>query len=320
MQIRFIRMIDELFDGVPQTHETLELKEEMVQNLMEKYNDLLAEGKTEEEAFHIAAASIGDIDELLLEFSPRAPEPDDPFADDAQDTYDAPYEDAYTQGPFDAMLTRRHQSAMMVALSVMGYIACPAPIILFPNGFGLMLMFVMIAAATGLIIYNGMTGVKHGKNSHETGFRYDARGYALRRSQSAATTAAAVMLYILCPAPVVFFQSALGVSLLLVMVAAATGMLIYDGMTKPKKSERPDPDDVYQGDFADEYRQYTHRPKRKKTKEMKSIQSAISTLTLAAYFLVSFQTRAWHITWVIFLIGAAVGNIAKAFFDMKESG
>ena len=47
-----------------------------------------------------------------------------------------------------------------------------------------------------------------------------------------------------------------------------------------------------------------------------SINSALWMLVLVAYFLVSFATDAWHITWVIFLIGGALSNIVRAIFDL----
>lgn len=43
----------------------MELKEEILQNLIDKYHDLLAEGKSPEAAFNISVASVGDVDELL---------------------------------------------------------------------------------------------------------------------------------------------------------------------------------------------------------------------------------------------------------------
>ena len=51
---------------------------------------------------------------------------------------------------------------------------------------------------------------------------------------------------------------------------------------------------------------------------MKSLSSALWTLTLAVYFILSFSTHAWHITWVIFLIATAAEQLLKACFDLKK--
>ena len=69
--INKIRMtIDKLFEEAPATHRTLDLKEELIGNLTAKYMDLVASGKTEEEAYNIAITSIGDLNELLSSLEP----------------------------------------------------------------------------------------------------------------------------------------------------------------------------------------------------------------------------------------------------------
>ena len=57
--------IENLFKDAPNTLKTVELKEEMLQNLYEKYNDLLAEGRSEQAAFNIAVAGVGDVGDLI---------------------------------------------------------------------------------------------------------------------------------------------------------------------------------------------------------------------------------------------------------------
>ena len=47
-----------------------------------------------------------------------------------------------------------------------------------------------------------------------------------------------------------------------------------------------------------------------------SINSALWMLVLVCYFLISFATHAWYITWVIFLLGGALSNILHAIFDL----
>ena len=65
MERKLREYMDRLFSQAKPTRSTVELKEEMLQNLIEKYHDLLAEGKSEEAAYNIAIASVGDISELL---------------------------------------------------------------------------------------------------------------------------------------------------------------------------------------------------------------------------------------------------------------
>lgn len=58
--------IDALFANAPKTQETVEAKEELLTNVTDKYNDCIAQGKSEETAFNFAVASIGDISEVLI--------------------------------------------------------------------------------------------------------------------------------------------------------------------------------------------------------------------------------------------------------------
>ena len=57
--------IEELFKNAPQTCQAVEIKEEILQNTIDRYNDLKAEGKSDEAAYNIAIAGIGDVDHLI---------------------------------------------------------------------------------------------------------------------------------------------------------------------------------------------------------------------------------------------------------------
>jgi hypothetical protein len=57
--------VDGLFENAPKTRRANDLKEELMANLIDKYNDLIAADKTEDEAIKISIAGIGDVDELI---------------------------------------------------------------------------------------------------------------------------------------------------------------------------------------------------------------------------------------------------------------
>ena len=50
-----------------------------------------------------------------------------------------------------------------------------------------------------------------------------------------------------------------------------------------------------------------------------AIRKAISTVGLVLYIVISFTTGAWHITWLVFPIIAAVNGIVRACLDLKEA-
>lgn len=207
--------IDNLFATAPSNRKTVEVKEEILQNLTDKYNDLIAEGKGEDVAFNIAVASIGDVSDLIREL----------------------------QG------LPRHYEQM-------------------------------------------------------------AEENERRRSKSAVITAIAVAMYILSPAPVILIQNEVGVVLLFVIVAAATAMLIFNGISKNKNQPVPDT-------MVEEFKEWRER-NTGKNQLLKAVTSAVFAVGLVIYFLVSFTTGAWHLTWLIFPIIGAVNGIVKALFDLAK--
>ncbi len=219
MQEKLREYMDDLFQDAPKTRKVIELKEEILQNLTDKYNDLIAEGKTEEAAYNIAVASVGDVQELI---------------------------DNLQNEPIS------------------------------------------------------------GQN-HVTG---GAAEYYRRRS--AILVSVAVALYILCIIPPMIFLDnlILGPVLMFVMIAIATGLLIYNNMTKPRKDEND-------GTVVAEFKEWKEKNSSKR-QAYKAISAAIWSLTVAVYILVSFTTSAWHISWIIFLIAAAIDSAVKAVFDLKR--
>jgi hypothetical protein len=57
--------INLLFEDAPQTRRAFELKEELLANLIERYNDMVEQGMCEEDAYRNAIANIGDVNELI---------------------------------------------------------------------------------------------------------------------------------------------------------------------------------------------------------------------------------------------------------------
>ncbi len=143
MNDRLRRYIDILFEEAPQTKKTVELKEEILQNITDKYNDLLSEGKTEEAAYNIAVASVGEVGELIESLKNSSSERINPSQEEIEKS--------------------KQRSALVVSISVAMYIISVIPPIIFGENLGPILMFLIIAIATALLIYNNMTKTKYVK-------------------------------------------------------------------------------------------------------------------------------------------------------------
>ena len=287
MQIRFIRMIDDLFRNVPHSRKVLELKEEMVQNLMDKYNDLIGEGKSEEAAFGIAAASIGDISDLVHELRK-----DDPFyAEDEDGTviiHDIPVP-RYVDMPLSPEETRQH-AARISATSVMLFILSPVPLLLLRSReVGVLLLLAMIAAGVGLLVFSKKL---HGSVERDSGeplpraetIQPDEKRKNIYKSIESAFWLVVTALYIL----ISFETGTWHVSWVIFLFATAVERVMAIFF-------KPNPE-----------------------KLGKRLTGAMVTCSIAFFFLISFRTGAWHISWVIILIFIALSNVLKAFLDVKR--
>ncbi len=121
----------------------------------------------------------------------------------------------------------------------------------------------------------------------------------------------AIFLYIICIIPLLVLDEmgmdTIGLVGTISIVAVATvGMIISADDEKADKKEREDETE-------------SREPMTPRQEMRKAVKKAISTLGLVLYFVISFATRAWHITWLIFPMMAAVQGIVTACMDLKEA-
>ncbi len=163
MKDKLTEYINTIFADAERSHpghrKLAELKEEMRQNLHEKYDDLIATGKSPAAAYNIAVSSIGDITELLDSVcGTTATE-----APNAQPTHAVPPSShrALTPEETERLDRYRRESALRTSVAIAFYILCVVPCILLGSSpIGPVLMFLMVAAATALLIFNGMSKPK----------------------------------------------------------------------------------------------------------------------------------------------------------------
>ena len=109
-----------------------------------------------------------------------------------------------------------------------------------------------------------------------------------------------IFLYIFCLVPLFILQNEIGLCGMLVFIALATALMILSA--HPEKEDRKKADNQ-------------ESPSGKLRKAIKMLITAIG---LCVYFLLSFATQAWYITWVIFPIMAATQGLISACLDLKE--
>lgn len=207
MREQLISYVDLLFAG---TSGCEDMKQEILQNTLERYDDLIGQGKSPEAAYRLAISGIGDINELLGTAPTTAPSPaDPPMKKQAEPT----------------------AKRLVKALAIFLYIISPIP------------LFVLDSLDLSEI---GLCGT-------------------------------------------------------LAICAVATAMLIFTGTTVTHKEEK---------------KSGTANGSDEKDPLLKAIHTLVTTLGVIAYFIVSFATGAWYITWVIFPLIGAVNGLIHAVFDL----
>ena len=136
MREQLQQYVELLFAGAPDSED---IKQEILQNTLDRYDDLIAQGKVPEAAYRLAITGIGDINEILgsaAQVIPAAP---------AREVH--PEEDA-------AAAKRKRTRAIAIGL----YIICIIPLIVLSSfgldTLGLCAMLSIVAVATVAIIQN----------------------------------------------------------------------------------------------------------------------------------------------------------------------
>ena len=124
-----------LFAG---TTDTEDIKQEILQNTLDRYDDLVAQGKAPEAAYRLAISGIGDIHEILGEPA------------DVQSTT-APTVPQVQNTEGISKSGRRVLQAVAIGL----YILCPLPLFIQQNEEGLCGLLAFVAFATILMVLAG---------------------------------------------------------------------------------------------------------------------------------------------------------------------
>lgn len=225
MNEKIRKHIEMLFAAAPKTRKALDMKEEMTQNTIEKYEDLLNEGYAPEDAYQTVINSIGDVTEL--------------------------FEDLEEKNPLCLTESERRKKAMLTAIAVGIYI------------------FAGVVLLTCTLL--------------EDAFIFSGAGIDC-------TLLGLVLAGAICIVP--------------------TCMLVYAANMYPNYQKKEE-------NLVENYKEAKYVSNRDKAIK-RSISAIIWTLAIVLYFLISFKTYAWYITWITFLIGACVQAVVELILSLKS--
>lgn len=155
--------------------------------------------------------------------------------------------------------------------------------------------------STEELFHDGVSVSKNEENIHIE----DTISQQNYHRKKALFTTVAVTLYILSVVVIIFFSTVLrspivGICVFFLVIAVATGLLIYIEMMKPFLNEQ-----TRKKVLTGEDRLY------------KQITSVLALLVLAIYLIVSILTMAWGITWILWIVYALLTEIIKLSFSLK---
>lgn len=134
MREQLIQYVNLLFAGAKDSEE---IKQEILQNTLDRYDDLVLQGKSPEAAYQLAISGIGDISEILgtqPSFAPTTQVVKEVIHDEVED------------------IRRKKMRAVAIAM----YILCALPLIILGDmgldNLGLCLTLALVAAATYLML------------------------------------------------------------------------------------------------------------------------------------------------------------------------
>lgn len=237
--------IDMIFADAPDCRRTKELKEEMYANVCDKYDDLIREGKSEASAYNISVASIGDVSELL-----ESIKADEGEFFGGEQTKEG--RRSFTAEEKEQIEKYRVKSGIMTSIAVALYIMCWIPLV----------VMTVVAEACG-----GNVDV----------------------------------------------WSTIGLLTMMVMIAAATGLIIFKSSLKPLCLRGVKDDDFDDDDDDDKPKS---KIKRRKNPVLTAISSCLWGITLVVFLAIGFAAGLWHPGWMVFLFATAIDNIIEAIFEI----
>ncbi len=300
MKDKLRQYVDLLFAGAVNNEKNNELKEELLGNLYDRYDDFVASGMSEDEAYNSTISSIGDLSELLEKS--RQEHPSASESSEAQtSTQKRPL---YSE---EEIQKKKKLHPILHAVAVSLYILCVIPAIIFDSNLSAAMLFALVAAATAIFIYTSYTKpVLVPANLSEK----ELLSLAENRHRAGIMRAAGVALYITCVCPVILIDSTFSIILMFGMIAAATAVMILTSSLFPINIE-------CEPQFKDDSGSSKEKTQSSPYRTLGKIISGILwTAVVVIYFAVSFTTNRWLITWLIFPLAGLASGIISGIFNL----
>lgn len=278
MRNKLICYVNSIFEGIPDTPEVQELREEILQNTLDRYDEECARGVSETVAYNVAVMSIGDTDELLA---------------------------AYRKPKKEKKSSRR----VCVAIAIALYILCVVPPAVademgWPEALGVSLMFLMIAAATAMIILSGgreKPAAPKASAPQDVPVQPAAQPVQAASAQEERSSAVKILRGVLTP---LYWLAAVG----LFLAAGFAGYWYVAWVIF-----------IAAGAVGDVITGIVYMAKGRYGLK-KFIEGLMLLAAVAIYLKISAASGAWMVTWLVFPICAALTGVLSGIFTLATGG
>ena len=319
--------LETIFMNLPNSKEVARAKEELLSMMEDKYNELKAEGRTENEAIGIVISEFGNLDELAAELGI------DDFVKRKEDVVPDGHYIKFKEVKEYIDTTIQHSRE--IGVGVMLCVCSPIVLILLSgiteatggigenmaSAIGVVTLLIMVAIAVGIFIYSGMrmenyNYLKNEKFYLENNAQEFVKGekgkFHMRFTQFICT---GVILCVLSVVPVIFTGSLFGeneilsaasVGILLSMVSVAVLLFVTAG--------------VRMGAYKLLLQEKEYMEREMESKLAGAVAGIYWPLIVCIYLIWSFTTKNWGITWAVFPIaGIIFGAIAQICNMIEKS-
>ena len=305
--------LETMFQNLPNTIEVKRAKHELGQMMEDKYMDLKAEGKSENEAVGIVISEFGNLDEI---------------ADDLGISVYVKEENVIERRMVSTQevkdyINEKSRYGFMIGLGVLLCIISPCGVIITENIYGILFLFVAITVAVGMFVFSGVSMGKWEFLKRDLcSIDFSTTEYVHNQKENYRMTNAlmntiGVVLCVFCCVPVIIISEfdrsgrldVFGVVLLLVLVAIGVVLFVSTGnrMSAYDTILKLNSEDTIGGNFVASQKGQV----RYSNKTLAAIMSVYWPTVTCFYLCWSFLSGAWHITWIVWVIAGIFETFIK---------
>ena len=303
--------LEAMFAGMPNTAEVRKAKDELLQMMEDKYNELIAEGQNENTAVGTVISEFGNLDELAEELGLEKEVSETRLTESELPRRDISLEETI------AFIADTAKGSLFLAIGIMFCIISVTGPILFTSNerIGATLMFLSIAVGVGLILFS---------NYYSTEWKYLKKepcmldmattSYVKERRRSfeavrSICVTIGVILCIICWVPNIIFPFKslnLAPAIMFLVIGFGVLLIVYANGSYKAFEVLLNLNDA--NTISGTYATRDEKPVKYKNATCETIVNIYWPAVTSAYLISSFLTFRWDLTWIIWPIAGVMHN------------